>query len=108
MREKHDEAMRLCHQADEEQKAQNPNYKETLKKALLLEKEAAYALKDDKTREFEPTRGVFFRSACSIALDAELYNEAKELAQEGLKGDPFPEIKNELEELLKAIQEKIK
>jgi len=64
--------------------------------ALQLEGRAARGVPAD----LEPTRSVLFRSAASIALDAGRPSEARHLIAEGLRGDPPPEIKGELLDLL--------
>lgn len=71
-------------------------------KAFELEKEAAFLISKDK--KSEPTRSILFRSAASLAYQAELYMEASQMVGEGLSGYPPKRIFNELN----IINEKIK
>jgi hypothetical protein len=95
----HDEAMARLQLAGQVlKKGQMAAYKTMLNEALALEKEAAYSLVNDY--DCEPTRSVLFRSAAAIALNAANYDDAVILATQGLSGNPFTEIKIELENLL--------
>jgi hypothetical protein len=49
----------------------------------------------------EPSRSVLYRSAATLALDADERQEAGRLARLGLLGNPPPEIADELREVLK-------
>lgn len=81
--------------------------KAMFKASFLLEKAAANLLLHKKDKE--PTRSVLFRSAASIAFyDCQDFEEAKELIQTGLDGNPFPEIKQELLDLQKKVLKKLK
>lgn len=48
----------------------------------------------------EPSRSVLYRSAASLAVDAEQYDEARRLVACGLAGKPPAEIAAELREVL--------
>jgi len=74
--------------------------------AYLLEKEAAlryYAQKDNTLWRFG-----LLRSAGWLALQNGAYKEAQQLATLGLTGKVDSHSKEELEELMKAVQQKIK
>jgi OST-HTH/LOTUS domain len=102
----HDEAMTKLELANEAMaNSRVKAYKSMLIESLELEKEAAYSLLTDF--DCEPTRSVLFRSAASIAIHAAQYQEAIILAKEGLKGQPFAEIKMELEALLDEANSQI-
>gem|GEM_PF-6025302 len=76
-------------------------HKKLLREAYSQEKAAAGLLISHI--EAEPTRGVLFRSAASMALELGLYNEANELIQTGLDGKPYDEIKAELLQLQEKV-----
>lgn len=103
-RPKHEAAMKLYKQAKSEKEATNINWQKTLEQAFILEKEAAYMLLEKK--EAEPTRGVLFKSAASMAFDLKLYNDAKELIQIALAGKPDQQTKTGLENILNEISKK--
>lgn len=84
----HNEAMRLV------QKAILLNVK-----AFEMERRAAMSLLDK-----EPTRSILFKSAGWIALRAEMFEQAAEMARHGLGGSPPAELRVELEEILKLAQ----
>ncbi len=75
--------------------------KQLSKEALEYEKQAALLLINEF--EIEPTRSVLFRSAGWLAFNAEEYKVAEEMIAYALKGLPPFEIKEELDELSKAI-----
>jgi hypothetical protein len=102
----HDEAMAKLQLANQVLKKGQPGaYKTMLNEALALEKTAAYSLVND--HDCEPTRSVLFRSAAAIAINAEDYNDAIILAQQGLNGNPFTEIKDELQNLLYQAENQV-
>jgi hypothetical protein len=70
-------------------------------KALELEREAALIL--PVREESEPSRSILFRSAASLAYNAEDYEAAERLIAHGLSGYPPPEIKEELKNLYEDI-----
>jgi hypothetical protein len=53
----------------------------------------------------EPSRSVLYRSAATLALDAELPGVSIFLARKGLAGDPPPEIADELREVLAKAED---
>jgi hypothetical protein len=102
----HNEAMARLQLANQVLKKGRPGaYKTMLNEALVLEKKAAYALVNDF--DCEPTRSVLFRSAAAIAFNAANYDDAVILATQGLSGNPFTEIKNELEDLLSQAKSQV-
>lgn len=70
-------------------------------KAFELEKEAANSL--DKSKEYEPTRGILYRSAATLALECGFSREAEKLVSEGLAGEPYEEIAEELREIFDKV-----
>lgn len=72
--------------------------------ACSLEEQAAIKL--PVSPDSEPTRGILYRSAASMAMNAYLYERALGLVIEGLRGYPLPEFKRELLEVYDAIKEK--
>ena len=75
---------------------------ELMRRALELEREAAYGL----LQEFqaEPTRSVLFRSAAALALECGETEEARRLAFQGLAGSPPKEIVDELHDIVEEEQ----
>lgn len=53
--------------------------------------------------DMEPSRSIFMRSAAALAIDCGKYNEADRFVKLGLSGKPPEEIKNELEQLAKEV-----
>ncbi|MFP9113720.1 hypothetical protein ACLI1A_07240 [Flavobacterium sp. RHBU_3] len=99
LRELHREALTKFKEANLEKKNGNKGlYKQLIEEAFDLEKKAAELLIDEK--QIEPTRSVLFRSAANLALLCNRFEEAKRLAELGLEGSPFIELKNELEEII--------
>ncbi len=70
--------------------------------AMQLEREAAERL--EKRPQTEPTRSILYRSAASLAFDAEEFSEASRLTFEGLAGFPPPDVYAELIELFERIK----
>ena len=68
-------------------------------KAMELEREAAYATKENA----EPDRSVLFRSAGSLALDCDELRVAEQLLAMGLTGHPPEEIAEEIRDLLEQV-----
>src|SRR6478672_4264795 len=103
VRELHDRAMKL---SDRSLMARHIGDKEGAtdfaRQALEFERKAAIQLSRDL--EFEPTRSILFRSAATLAFDAEDYAEAARLTCEGILGYPPPEVRAELYELLERIR----
>lgn len=99
LRELHREALSKFKLANIEKNNGNRGlYKQLLQEAFTLEKQAAEILVDKK--DVEPTRSVLFRSAANLALLCKDYDEAKRLAEIGLDGSPFTELRNELEAII--------
>jgi hypothetical protein len=84
-------------------KGEHEEVKRLSKEAFKYERDAALFLLE-KT-EIEPTRSILFRSSACLAFDAEEYQQAEEMANYGLKGNPPNDVKEELEELLKELKE---
>ncbi len=72
--------------------------------ALAYEREAAELLTSHL--EAEPTRGVLFRSAATMAYNLGSIYEAKRLIGLGLNGNVHAEIATELKDLLKQCNAK--
>lgn len=70
-------------------------------KAFELEKEAAGLIQIDKKNE--PSRSILYRSAGSLALNANLFIEAEKMVAHGLLGFPPKEIADELRDLFDQI-----
>ncbi|GIW23485.1 MAG: hypothetical protein KatS3mg068_2492 [Candidatus Sericytochromatia bacterium] len=104
--EKHNQAMNLFEEYLLLKRKGNDD-KNLLKKAYELEKEVALSFKNSYDKE--PTRAILFKSAASIAFNAdELIEEAEKMCDYALDGKPFIEIKKEVENLKKEIQDKKK
>jgi hypothetical protein len=69
--------------------------------AYRLEAEAANELTDRQGAE--PSRSVLFRSAATIAKECGLLEEAQKLIYKALSGEPPPDIKVELQDLLEEV-----
>lgn len=77
--------------------------KQLSKDAFQYERDAAMLLFYDY--DLEPTRSVLFRSAASLALNAESYKEAEEMVAYGLSGlNSYQEIAYELIELIDKLK----
>ena len=72
--------------------------------ACELESESAYLV--DKNSESEPSRGMLFLSAASLAWRAGDYEQAECLVQEGLNGYPTEKIRMELCRLYDEIKDR--
>lgn len=70
-------------------------------RALCYERRAATIASESGGTE--PTRSILYRSAGWLAYNAGKLADAKSLVEIGLQGDPPPEIRDELEELMDAI-----
>ncbi|MDQ3191768.1 MAG: hypothetical protein M3Q58_09250 [Bacteroidota bacterium] len=106
IRQIHRQAMELARQANEELRAgKKEKYIEISKKALALEKEAAFELIADF--ESEPTRSVLFRSAATLAFNLGDYQQSKQLIHLALSGEPHSELESELSLLNDLIKNAI-
>ena len=81
----------------------NEQAKQLSSEAFIYERDAALLLREQF--EIEPTRSVLFRSAGWLAFNAEKYEQAQEMIDYGLQGQPPFEVKAELDELLHEIDE---
>jgi len=91
----HDRAMVIVDQAREAERTGDKNRRiELLRAAYQLEQQAARSL--GPLPESEPTRTVLFRSASGLAFQAEDYQEACNLAFDGLTGNSPEEYATEL------------
>lgn len=99
IRQIHREAVELAKGANQAlQEGDTVQYLELAGKAFEKEKTASLALIGDF--DAEPTRSVLFRSAATIAYNIGNFEEALKMAHLALAGNPFEEIKIELEEIL--------
>ena len=102
VRELHRQAMELAQDAMIEREQGNATRARQLAaQALPLEVEASSRI--EKTVEAEPTRSILYLSAASLALQAEDYDQARQLVQEGLSGFPSPRTEHDLHELKSHI-----
>ena len=95
----HDQAMALYSEAlIAQQGGDMGSYLNLCQQALDFERDAALMLKD--RYDAEPTRSVLFRSAASLALKCGQHALARQLATQGLSGNPPQHIRAELQEVL--------
>src|SRR5258708_6746389 len=91
----HDRAMALADQAREHERDGDIDGRiRLLREAYRSEEQAARLL--EPVPNSEPTRSVLFRSASSLAFQAEDYQEACNLAFDGLNGNSPEEYASEL------------
>ncbi len=83
-------------------KGQNDSHDEYMKKALVIEKEAALKLPEDQAEGFWPY--AYLRTAAWMALHLKQFDEAKLLVQLALMGQPSALEQDRLEEVLKVIR----
>jgi len=102
VRDQHREAMDLADRADMEKRRGNVDTaRQFYGQAFKLEQAAATAL---ATRyQDEPSRSILYRSAASLAMDIQQFNEAERLIAAALSGFPPPDIAEELRDLLEQI-----
>jgi len=99
----HPKAMDLAEEAFQRlRKGEDGEAKRLFREALALEREAALLL--PVSEEAEPSRSILFRSAASLAYNAEEYETAEQLIAHGLSGFPPAEIKEELKNLYEDIE----
>ncbi|MCO6493554.1 MAG: hypothetical protein J5I98_34355 [Phaeodactylibacter sp.] len=79
-------------------------WKEYMEKAYILEKEAALTMPEQQNNFM--WRYILLRSAGWLAFQCGFYQEAANLAELGLNGNPPAIEKSKLENLLKSIQQK--
>ena len=70
-------------------------------KAYPLERQAAFLVPYE--RKSEPTRSILFLSAATLAGSCFCFEDALVLIDEGLRGWPFPKIKEELLQLKEKV-----
>lgn len=100
--ELHDAAMALADDAlDARRRGHQAAAKDLFRRAFENESLAAQAVAAGTP--VEPTRSVLFRSAASLALQAEQLRDAERLVASGLAGNPPDEIAEELRDLLEQI-----
>ena len=75
---------------------------EEARAAYLLEEKAAMLLLNE--HEMEPSRGILFRSAATLAVEAEEFRAAERLACMGMIGTPPAEVMDELREVYERAQ----
>lgn len=98
----HPKAMDLAEEAFRLKKhGQHKRSQALFVEALKLEREAALLL--PPIEDSEPSRSILFRSAASLAFNAEDYETAERLVAHGLSGYPPVEIKEELKNLYEDI-----
>lgn len=98
----HPKAMDLADEAfRQRRKGQDEQAKLLFLQALELEQEAAFLL--PLNQGAEPSRSILYRSAASLAYNAEDYGAAERLIAHGLSGFPPNEIREELKNLYEDI-----
>ena len=99
----HDLAMVSAHEADTYRRL---GFAEEAKESASIAYVAAESAADMAKRrcDFEPTRGVLFLNAAWFAINCGLFTKAKELATEGLAGNPPEEFADKLREALAAAE----
>lgn len=103
--ELHDKSMDLLNEALKFQASGwDERAQELFHKAYELEKTAAYLVK--KAPESEPSRGMLFLGAASLAATLAEYEIAQQLVLEGLSGYPTIAVRNDLVKLAEEIKER--
>jgi len=105
----HEEAMDLAEMAlFAKRRSDFYSYWKYIQRALNYEKAAAKLLVEG--HEFEPSRSVLYNGAINLALNLDHFEEARQLLNEAIEGNPPPEMKYEFQQLLSNInkREKIK
>ena len=74
----------------------------TMKDAFKLERIAAIMI-DDPEIDLQPSKGIMFKSAAWIALNAGMSEESLEMVKKGLAGNPPQWIIDELLEIKKEV-----
>ena len=92
----HERAMVLADQGDlSRQRGEHAQARAAWREAMAVERMAAEA------EPTEPSRGILYRSAAWLALNAGEQQEAERLARAGLEGDGVPErLESQLREVL--------
>lgn len=104
VREYHNEAIRYAQLAMAAlHKGDSEDHKQLVRRAMILEKNAANLVPDDKSSE--PTRSILYRSAASFAYQAGEYEEAERLVFKGMSGYPPLQIRQQLLEVQRMSSE---
>ena len=104
--ELHDEAMDIMNKAIElESEGRNEEALNLFLRACDLESESAYLV--EKNEVNEPSRGMLFLGAASLAWRGKEYQRAERLVCEGLSGFPTEKTKQDLRQLHDEIKFKI-
>jgi len=102
IRELHEKAMDLAEEAFVAKLRGNlEQAKQLIRQAFEGEAQAARLVPNDPSSE--PTRSILYRSAASLALDCNEFDEAERLIAAGLAGNPPKEIAEELKELSEKV-----
>ncbi len=102
VRELHNQAMSLAHQALVAHETGDKARAESLaREASRYETEAANLVPNE--RASEPTRSILYRSAASLAYQARDFKASQELIEHGLAGFPPPDVEQELLNLRKQV-----
>jgi hypothetical protein len=102
VRDQHREAMDLADRADLEKRRGNlDSARQLYAEAFELEKSAAIPFASRYNDE--PSRSILYRSAASLAIDSQQFDEAERLIATALSGFPPPDIADELRDLLEQI-----
>lgn len=103
VRELHDQAMRIAQEALLARE-EGASHKAISLAQDALKLEVAAAQKIDVSPENEPTRAILYKSAASLALQSQQYEQAERLVAEGLLGFPPPDVRLELGALYEQIR----
>lgn len=98
----HDQAMVIMDMALQLQTANDSNAYAKFLEACELEAKAAYLV--EKKPENEPSRGMLFLGAASLAWQGKDYALAERLAADGLSGYPTPSVREDLWQLIDDIK----
>ena len=88
---------------DLERKQMARQARKLFKQAFETERKAARMI--PRSNSYEPSRSVMFRSAASLALNAQLIDDAEKMVADGLLGYPPKSVARELRELFVQIYE---
>jgi hypothetical protein len=107
VRELHDAAMQYAQHAliarAKEQAALSRSYAEDAYKHEIQALQMFLQLVDVDDADLEPTRSILHLSAASLAYQAALLEESRDLAQQGLQGQPSHRVRAALQELLADV-----
>lgn len=101
----HEEAMNLAEMAFfAKRKSDFYSYWKYIQRALNYEKAAAKALLT--INNSEPSRSILYKGASHFALNLDHFEEARQLLNEAIEGNPPPELKTEFKNLLEEIEKR--